>query len=116
MHKCYFTAAPSSIRIVPPSVVVEEGQGFKLTCEAKGDPVPTFTWYINGILMRTGADYDIPNAIYTEHNVSIFCSANNIKGIQKTWADIDVQCKLCFVFFLKAEIIENYLITIINSC
>lgn len=105
MHKCSFTAAPSSIRIVPPSVLVEEGQSFTLTCEAAGEPVPTFTWYTNGVIMQTGAVLVIPNAIYAEHNVSMFCSANNIKGIQKTWADIDVQCELCFCF-LKTKTIK----------
>ncbi|CAC5415119.1 HMCN [Mytilus coruscus] len=85
------STAPSFIRIVPAEMIVEAGQSFTLTCEADGNPVPTFIWYKNDVIMSTGADLVIPDAIDTKHRGIILCRANNTKGSIQTWEYIDVQ-------------------------
>ncbi|XP_052106699.1 hemicentin-1-like [Mytilus californianus] len=85
------SAAPSIIRIVPAGVVVQEGHSFSLTCEADGDPAPTYNWYQNDMIIRTGAVYAIPNANWIEHDGLILCRATNTMGSRQTWEDVDVQ-------------------------
>ncbi|CAC5377803.1 HMCN [Mytilus coruscus] len=83
--------APTIIRIVPAGVVVQEGHSFNLTCEADGDPAPTYNWYQNDMIIRTGAVYAIPNANWNEHDGLILCRATNTMGSRQTWEDVDVQ-------------------------
>ncbi|CAC5415121.1 unnamed protein product [Mytilus coruscus] len=84
-------AAPSYIRIVPAGVVVNEGQGFTLTCEADGYPAPTYNWYHNDVMIHEGAILTISNSLWTEHDGLILCKATSTKGSRQTWEDVDVQ-------------------------
>ncbi|CAC5377793.1 unnamed protein product [Mytilus coruscus] len=85
------STAPSYIRIVPAGVVVQEGQGFTLTCEADGDPAPTYNWYHNDLMIHEGAVLTITNSLWTEHDGLHLCKATNTKGSRQTWEDVDVQ-------------------------
>ncbi|CAC5377795.1 HMCN [Mytilus coruscus] len=85
------SAAPSYIRIVPAGVVVNEGQGFILTCEADGDPAPTYNWYHNDVMIHEGAVLTITYSLWTEHDGLILCKATNSKGSRQTWKDVDIQ-------------------------
>ncbi|VDH89690.1 Hypothetical predicted protein [Mytilus galloprovincialis] len=69
------STAPSYIRIVPACVVVNEGESFTLTCEADGDPVPTYNWYHNDVIIHEGAILTITNSLWTEHDGLILCKA-----------------------------------------
>ncbi|XP_063420686.1 synaptogenesis protein syg-2-like [Mytilus trossulus] len=57
------TVAPSYIRILPSCIVVNEGESFTLTCEADGDPPPTYKWYHNDVIIHEGAVLTITNSI-----------------------------------------------------
>ncbi|XP_052103319.1 hemicentin-1-like [Mytilus californianus] len=85
------SAAPSIIRIVPAGIVVREGQGFTLTCEADGDPAPNYRWYQNDKIVREGAVYAISIANWIEHDGLILCEAFNTFGRQQANEDVDVQ-------------------------
>ena len=93
-----FTAAPSYIRILPVCVVVNEGESFTLTCEADGDPAPTFNWYKNDVMIHQGAVLYISNANWTIHDGLTVCKATNSKGSRQTWEGVHVQCELRFIY------------------
>ncbi|XP_071166138.1 hemicentin-1-like [Mytilus edulis] len=85
------STAPSYIRITPAGVVVQEGQGFTLTCDADGDPAPIYNWYHHDVMIHEGAVLTISNSLWTEHDGLHLCKATNTKGSRQTWEDVDVQ-------------------------
>ncbi|CAG2194112.1 HMCN [Mytilus edulis] len=87
------STAPSYIRILPTCVVVNEGESFTLTCEADGDPAPTFNWYKNDNMIHQGAVLYISNANWTIHDGLTVCKATNSKGSRQTWEGVHVQYK-----------------------
>ncbi|XP_052103233.1 hemicentin-1-like [Mytilus californianus] len=87
------STAPSYIRIVPACLVVNEGESFTLTCEADGDPAPTFNWYQHDVLIHQGAVLSISNANWTIHDGLNVCKATNTKGSRQTWESVNVQHK-----------------------
>ncbi|CAG2239104.1 HMCN [Mytilus edulis] len=87
------STAPSYIRILPVCVVVNEGESFTLTCEADGDPAPTFNWYKNDVMIHQGAVLYIANANWTIHDGLTVCKATNSKGSRQTWEGVHVQYK-----------------------
>ncbi|CAC5377794.1 HMCN [Mytilus coruscus] len=87
------STAPSYIRIVPACLVVNEGESFTLTCEADGDPAPTFNWYQHDVLIHQGAVLSISNANWTIHDGLNVCKATNTKGSRQTWESVVVQHK-----------------------
>ena len=89
----YFLAAPSYIRIIPSQVVIEEGNGYTLTCEADGDPAPLFEWYYKDLKIHEGAVLTITNAVYTANDGLHTCKATNIVGSRQASVDVDVKCK-----------------------
>ena len=98
----------------PPSQAVREGKSVTLSCNASGNPEPTFSWTKDGITVNTNANPRITlssqNKELTISNVDTTdsgqyrCIATNARGtVNSSVATLDVQCKcsvIPFLFFL----------------
>ena len=70
--------------IISPQVVDQtrnEGQSASFTCQATGQPVPTISWYFNGILLGNGAKYTISE---TSVNTTTISSTLTIMSAQSS--------------------------------
>ncbi|KAJ0066619.1 hypothetical protein NL108_015639 [Boleophthalmus pectinirostris] len=88
--------SPHGTQAVMSSTSVKEGHSVTLTCSAKGNPAPVFTWYKNNqrrSSSHSGAIWKIDSA-QTEHSGEYVCTAQNKHGTERSNSvHIDVQCK-----------------------
>ena len=59
----------------------DEGDTASLTCQATGEPVPTISWYFNGILLADGAKHTISE---TSVNTTTINSTLTIMSVQSS--------------------------------
>ncbi|XP_059195200.1 sialic acid-binding Ig-like lectin 12 [Centropristis striata] len=80
---------------------VVEGQTVTLTCSAKGNPAPTFTWFKNkNAKLGQGAEWTI-RSITESENGEYHCEATNKYKTEKSNpVSIDVKCEYLFFFSL----------------
>ena len=71
-----------------------------MTCDADGDPAPTYQWYHNDVMIHQGAVLTINNAKWTQNDGLHLCKATNSRGSRQTWEDVDVQCMLIHLIIL----------------
>ena len=99
----------------PQSQTVREENNVTLSCNAIGNPEPTFSWTINGTIVNTTANPRISlspqNKQMTMTNVrgadsgQYQCTANNAIGtVISNSATLDVQCKCNFTPFVFIHI------------
>ncbi|XP_055019516.1 B-cell receptor CD22-like isoform X2 [Boleophthalmus pectinirostris] len=86
--------SPHGTQAVMSSTSVKEGHSVTLTCSAKGNPAPVFTWYKNNqrrSSSHSGAIWKIDSA-QTEHSGEYVCTAQNKHGTERSNSvHIDVQ-------------------------
>ena len=112
IDKPEFTAHPENQNI-------EEGKNATLSCNATGNPEPTFSWTINGSAVNTTANprisLSLENKQLTITNVTRIdsgnqhrCVANNTIGnVTSNAATLNTQCKYylaLFVFDIHAKV------------
>ena len=98
----------------PQNQAVLEGLNVSFSCNASGNPTPTFSWTKNGSPINTTANarislsagnkqLDITNANSVDSG-EYRCVANNSVGaVHSSAAFLTVQCKITFTHFLKAN-------------
>ena len=96
----------------PQDTTTTEGSNVLLTCNAIGNPVPTFSWTINGSAVNAAAnprislssenkELTLTNLNRTYSGNQYRCVANNIKGnVTSNAATLNIQCKYYFSLFL----------------
>ena len=92
-----------------------EGNNVTLSCDASGNPVPTFSWTTGGTPVNTTANprisFSSDNKQLTITNVNrsdsgqYRCVANNSIGdaVTSNAVTLDVQCKYSEFFFFQCE-------------
>ena len=103
----------------PQYTTATEGFNATFSCNAIGNPVPTFSWTINGSAVNTTADpriglssdnkqLTITNVRRTDSGNQYRCVANNsIGNVTSNAATLNVQCKyylILFVFGFHAKV------------
>ena len=96
----------------PQNTTATEGLNVTFSCNAIGNPVPTFSWTINGSAVNTTADpriglsqdnkqLTITNVKRTDSGNQYRCVANNTIGILiSNAATLNIQCKYYLALFL----------------
>ena len=96
----------------PQNQIVLEGLNVSFSCNASGNPTPTFSWTINGSPVNITAN---PRISFTADNKQLtitsvkrtdvgeyICLAiNNVEIVTSTAASLIVQCKEAFTLFLS---------------
>ena len=89
----------------PVNLTVEEGNNVTLSCNGIGNPLPSFSWTINGSAVNTTANprislslenkqLTITNVKRTDSGNQYRCVANStIETITSNAATLNVQCK-----------------------
>ena len=82
-----------------------EGENVTFTCDADGNPTPTFSWTKDGSVVNTSSriTFNENNKNLTITNVSrgdsgeyICVATNNVKTVQSNSSTLNVQCKDTF--------------------
>ena len=96
----------------PQDTTTTEGSNVTFSCNAIGNPVPTFSWTIDGYAVNTTANprislslenkqLTITNVKRTDSGNQYRCVANNIIGnVTSNAATLNIQCKYYFSLFL----------------
>ena len=91
--------------------VAKEGQPHQLTCRVMGYPVPTVSWYKNGVCVDNCQDYSIAydgnsgdcylsfEEVFIEDQAEYVCRAQNLVGEADTGCHLLVERKPPFLFF-----------------
>ena len=119
---CIFVAEPKVTVAVDNLDDIEEGNDVTITCETKGNPLPTVRWDITdeiGVVIGDSVSHTgnrnetiirrnltIPN-ISREHTGVYTCSANNSVGSDSNSICITVQCKFVLAYFLYISNIKR---------
>ena len=115
---CIFVAEPKVTVAVDNLDDIEEGNDVTITCETKGNPLPTVRWDITdeiGVVIGDNVNHTgnrnekiirrnltISN-ILREHTGVYTCSANNSVGSDSNSICITVQCKFVLAYFSKIK-------------
>ena len=83
MHVCMYVFLPvfPIINLQVVDQIHNEGQSASFTCQATGRPVPTISWYFNGILLARGAKYAMSEASI---NVTTISSTLTIMSVESS--------------------------------
>ena len=70
-----FAAVPFLLTSLPKMIALRPGQEMTLSCEANGEPAPTYHWYIDGNRQRSVQDnsYEITLAEIGNNGVYQVC-------------------------------------------
>ena len=94
----------------PQNQIVLEGLNVSFLCNASGNPVPTFSWTINGSPVNTTSN---PRITFSAYNTQLIITtvkrtdggeykclaSNSVKTVTSTAASLLVQCKEAFTIF-----------------
>ena len=90
----------------PQNATKIEGDNVTFTCNATGNPAPTFRWTRNGSVLTTGLSLDGKQLTITnvtrEDSGQYLCEAtNNLTTVPSDSATLNVQCKItCYNYCL----------------
>ena len=96
----------------PQNQIVLEGLNVSFLCNASGNPMPTFSWTINGSPVNTTVDsrisfladnkqLKITTVKRTDGGEYKCLASNSVNTVTSTAAFLIVQCKESFTFFLR---------------
>ena len=94
----------------PQNATKIEGDNVTFTCNATGNPAPTFRWTKNGSVLRTGSRISLLSHgkhltitnVTREDSGQYVCEAtNNVTTVPSDSATLNVQCKItCYDYSL----------------
>ena len=96
----------------PQNQIVLEGLNVSFLCNASGNPMPTFSWTINGSPVNATVDsrisfladnkqLKITTVKRTDGGEYKCLASNSVNTVTSTAAFLIVQCKESFTFFLR---------------
>ena len=93
----------------PQNATKIEGDNVTFTCNATGNPAPTFRWTKNGSVLTTGSRIRLPSDgkqltltnVTREDSGQYVCEAtNNVRTVPSDSATLNVQCKITYNYYL----------------
>ena len=98
----------------PQNVTQTEGDIVTFTCNATGNPAPTFRWTKNGSVLTTGSrisfssdskQITITNVTREDGGQYVCEATNNVRTVPSNSATLNVQCKItyynCYLIIAK---------------
>lgn len=112
------TDAPKDAYIATPARIIE-GDRVKLNCSAKGNPVPTFTWFRNKTRWSSGPRLEF-TSIKPSENGMYHCDAHNKHGNATSQPVVlDVQCEpfcVCFTLVDWISLLNYWFVLLCFFC
>ena len=102
---CLLITVQPEVLTHPRNKTKKEGENVTFTCDADGNPTPTFSWTKDGSVVNTTLriTFNENNKNLTITNVSrgdsgeyICVATNNVKTVQSNSSTLNVQCKDTF--------------------
>ena len=104
----------------PQNETKTEGDNVTFTCNATGNPAPTFRWTKNGSVLTTGSRIGLSSDgkqltvtnVTREDSGQYVCEAtNNVTTVQSDSATLNVQCKITYYncYLIIAKVLSNLL-------
>ena len=92
----------------PQNATKIEGDNVTFTCNATGNPAPTFRWTRNGSVLTTGLSLDgkqltITNVTREDSGQYVCEATNNVTTVPSNSATLNVQCKITYYNFYLIE-------------
>ena len=94
------TAVQPEITTPPQTATRKEGENVTFTCDADGNPAPSFSWIKDGLVVNANSRITVSSNKLTITNVTrvdqgqYFCNATNDLGnVLSTAAILNVLCK-----------------------
>ena len=93
----------------PQNATKTEGDNVTFTCNATGNPAPTFRWTKNGSVLTTGSrisfssdskQLTITNVTREDSGQYVCKAANNVRTVSSDSATLNVKCKItCYNYY-----------------
>ena len=96
----------------PQNATQIEGSNVSFTCNATGNPAPTFRWNKNGSVLTTGSRISLSSDgkqltltnVTREDSGQYVCEAtNNVRTVPSDSATLNVQCKITSNYYLLID-------------
>ena len=92
----------------PQNETKTEGDNVTFTCNATGNPAPTFRWTRNGSVLTTGLSLDgkqltITNVTREDSGQYVCEATNNVRKVPSNSATLNVQCKFTYYNYYLIE-------------
>lgn len=91
---------PSKKVKISDNVRTPPGKKISITCTARGLPKPKITWSKNGVVLRTGSEYEIDQNntltlrdVKVTHTGTYTCTAKNVAGEDRASSKVTVVSK-----------------------
>ena len=112
LHYCsvsLFITDQPEFSVHPQNATKIEGDNVTFTCNATGNPAPTFRWTKNGSVLTTGSRISLSSDgkqltvtnVTREDSGQYVCEAtNNVRTVPSDSATLNVQCKITYNYYL----------------
>ena len=92
----------------PQNATKIEGDNVTFTCNATGNPAPTFRWTRNGSVLTTGLSLDgkqltITNVTREDSGQYVCEATNNVTTVPSNSATLNVKCKITYYNYYLIE-------------
>ena len=92
----------------PQNATKIEGDNVTFTCNATGNPAPTFRWTRNGSVLTTGLSLDgkqltITNVTREDSGQYVCEATNNVTTVASDSATLNVKCKITYYNYYLIE-------------
>ena len=93
----------------PQNVTQIEGSNVSFTCNATGNPAPTFRWTKNGSVLKMGSrisfssdskQLTITNVTREDSGQYVCEATNNVRTVPSDSATLNVKCKITYNYYL----------------